>query len=275
MNAAKASRLPTEDDLLLPFEKSHLQGDYKDYFKTKRNNFFATVQTVPGIWRCFGLLDEVWMREFEDLQRLRDVKQMLPAILFMNGHAQFRIAWELGFSCCVGEAWNVLRSGIESVAHAHKIHREPHLAAVWSAKDDGADELRAFKNAFERNKKESLFPAQHGLGTLHRYWSQFSELGTHTTVSSLARRFEEEKTSDDVNWHLEYFEADPERIAIFLFSLLLAAAYMEKAFFDCFETRLKLDPVLVAKRRDLGKAIERTKQGIIKRFDLRAPDIWP
>ncbi len=275
MNAAKATRPPTDDDLLLPFEKVHLQGDYKDYFKTKRNNFFATVQTVPGIWRCFGLLDDVWMREFQDLQRLREVKQMLPAILFMNGHAQFRIAWELGFSCCIGEAWNVLRSGIESVAHAHKIYREPHLAAVWSAKDDGPKELQAFKDSFERNKKESLFPAQHGLDTLHRYWSQFSELGTHTTVSSLARRFEEEKTAADVNWHLQYFEADPERIAIFLFSLLLAAAYMEKAFFDCFETRLTLDLVLVARRRDLGKVIGQTKQGIIKRFNLRAPDIWP
>ncbi len=146
---------------------------------------------------------------------------------------------------------------------------------MWCAKDDGPKELQAFKDAFERNKKESLFPAQHGLDTLHRYWSQFSELGTHTTVSSLARRFEEEKTAEDVSWQLNYFEADPERIAIFLFSLLLAAAYMEKAFFDCFETRLKLDPTLVAKRRELGKAMERTKQGIIKRFNLKPPDIWP
>jgi len=275
MNATKTGRLPTEDDLLLPFEKTHLRGDYKDYFTTKRNNFFATVQAFPGMWRCFGLLDEVWMREFGDLQRLRDVKQMLPGILFMNGHAQFRIGWELGFSCCIGEAWNVLRSGIESVAHAHKIYREPQLAAVWSAKDEGTKELQTFKDAFERNKKESLFPAQHGLDTLHRYWSEFSELGTHTTVSSLARRFKEEKTAEDVNWQLNYFEVDQKRIAIFLFSLLLAAASMEKAFFDCFETRLKLDPTLVAKRRELENATGRTKQEIIKQFKLRPPDIWP
>jgi hypothetical protein len=193
----------------------------------------------------------------------------------MNGHAQFRLAWELGFSCCIGEAWNVLRSGIESVVHAHKIHREPQLAEVWSAKDDGPTEAKAYRKSFEENKKDSLFPAHHGLDKLHHFWTQFSELGTHTTVSALARRFAEEKTAEDVNWQLNYFEADLERIAIFLFSLLLAAAYMEKAFFDCFETRLKLDPMLVAKRRDLGKAIERTQQGIIKRFNLKPPDVWP
>jgi len=274
MSQAGTGRAPTEDDLLLPFEKKRLAGDYKDYFKTKRNNFFATIQAFPGIWQCFSMLDEVWMREFGDLQRLREVKHMLPGILFMNGHAQFRIAWELGFSCCIGEAWNVLRSGIESVAHAHKIYREPRLAEVWSAKDDGPKELQAFKYAFERNKKESLFPAHHGLDKLHHFWTQFSELGTHTTVSSLARRFEEQQMAEDVNWQLNYFEADMERIAIFLFSLFLASAHMEKAFHDCFEMRLKLDPTLVAKRRELGKAIERTKQGIIKRFSLKPPAIW-
>jgi len=275
MSQAGIARAPTENDLLLPFEKAHLRGDYKDYFMTKRNNFFATIQVFPGLWQCFSMLDDAWMREFQDLQRLREVRHMLPGILFMNGHAQFRIAWELGFSCCIGEAWNVLRSGIESVAHAHKVYREPHLAEVWSAKDDGPKELQAFKVAFERNKKDSLFPAQHGLDKLHHFWSQFSELGTHTTVSSLARRFAEEKTAEDVNWQLNYFEADSERTAIFLFSLLLAAAHMENAFFGCFETRLKLDPILMSKRRGLGKAIERTKQGIIRRFKLKPPDIWP
>lgn len=118
MTRAEKGRQPTEDDLLLPFEKRCLHGDYREFFKTKRNNYFATIQAFPGVWRCFELLDDIWMREFDDLQKLRNVKGMLPAILFMNAHAQFRVAWELGFSCCIGEAWNVLRSGIESVAHA-------------------------------------------------------------------------------------------------------------------------------------------------------------
>ena len=263
------------DDLLLPFEKQHLRGDYKEFFKIKRNNFVATIQAFPGIWQCFELLDEIWMHEFEDLHNLREVNQMLPGILFMNGHLQFRIAWELGFSCLIGAAWNILRSGIESVVYAHKMCREPHLVEVWSRKDDGPTEAEAVKNAFERNKKESLFPATHGLDKLHRYYSQFSELGTHTTVAAVGKQFENEETGTHVRWHLNYFEADAERLAIFLFALLLASCYMEKAFFDCFETRLKLDPILTKKRHDLGRLSETTKRHIIAQFNLKPPEIWP
>lgn len=77
------------------------------------------------------------VREFSVLEVLRDVNQMLPAILCMNGHLKLRVAMELGFSCCLGEAWDTSRSGIESVVHAHKIHREPILGCVWSGKNEG------------------------------------------------------------------------------------------------------------------------------------------
>ena len=266
---------PTEHDLLLPFESERLRGNYKEYFKTKRNNSFATIQAFPGIWNCFQLLDEIWMREFDDLQRLLDPNQMLPAILFMNGRAQFRVALELGFSCCIGDAWNVLRSGIESVAHAHKIIREPQLAKAWAEKDDGPTQAEAFKDAFERNKKQSLFPSEHGLDTLHKYWSEFSEWGTHTTVAALGKRFASEETKADVNWKLNYFEAQPERLALYLFSLFLASFFMEKACFDAFEERLKLDPQLLSMRTQLDGLRQRTATEIINRFKLTPPAIWP
>lgn len=266
---------PTASDVLLPFEQQNLHTEYMKYYEIKRHNFFATIQKFPKIWECFQLLDGIWMREFSDLERQRNPDQMLPILLFVNAHAQFRIAFELGFSCCIGEAWNVLRSAIESVAHAHKTLREPHLVRVWVEKDDSSSQLKAFEDAFLRSKKTSLFPSQYGLEELHKYWSQYSEWGTHTTVSALARRFVSEDTPTDVNWELHYFEADPSRLAISLFSLLIASFLMEKVFFSAFDARLKLDPSLVNKRDEFDRRKEETRRRIIKRFNIQPPTIWP
>jgi hypothetical protein len=46
---------------------------------------------------------------------------------------RFLTAIELAFSCCIGDAYSVLRDGIESVAHAHKIFKEPAAAGRRSA----------------------------------------------------------------------------------------------------------------------------------------------
>jgi hypothetical protein len=43
-------------------------------------------------------LDEIVLREFEVMQRLRDPNLMLPMILFMNAHQKMRVALELGCS---------------------------------------------------------------------------------------------------------------------------------------------------------------------------------
>ena len=36
---------PTLDDLLLPFEQQNMTEEYKEYYRFKRNNFFATIRT--------------------------------------------------------------------------------------------------------------------------------------------------------------------------------------------------------------------------------------
>jgi len=260
--------LPSDDHLLVSYERRVLEGDFREFYKAKRNNWLATVQAFQGLWRCFLLLDEMWQRGFEDCERITDVRQMLPLILFMNAHAQFRIALELGFSCCIGEAWNVLRSGIESIAHAHKLCREPQLIEVWACKGDGPSQAKAFSKAFEKDKQQSLFPVRYGLDKLHTYWTEFSELGTHTTVGSLAKRFVSREREEDVEWKLEYFETDAERQAIFLFSQLEAGALMEKAFYDCFEARLKLDPTLSKMREEFRRKKEIQRTSLARRFKL-------
>ena len=260
------SKMPTEDDLLLPFEKENIRGGYRDFFKTKRNNFFGTIQAFPDLWRCFELLDEVWLRDFADLENPADVKHMLPIVLFMNAHARYRTAFELGFSCCIPDAWNVLRSGIESTAYAHKLFREPHLTVVWLDKDEGPAEKKAYRKAFEENKGESLFPTQHGLRVLHKFWSDYSETATHSTVASLGLRFQSEETPTHIRWQLNYFEADQANLAAFLFSLLLCSLHMEDVLYRSFESRLKLDVRLGKMRREFGKLVERNRLALIKNY---------
>ncbi len=226
---------------LFPFEQQNFHAEYQRYFNAKRGNFFRSITVFNGLWGCFQTLNDVWHREIEDLEHLREAAQVLPCLMFRYAHSRFVIAMELGFSCCIGDAYSVLRGGVEAVAQAHKIHREPQLATVWTEKEKGEPESLRFKQAFEFNKATSLFPAEHGLGELFTYWKQFSNLGPHSGVCSVGKSFEETKTGQTVTWALHYFETNPQRLALYMFALLQASVHMEKAFYSCFEPRLKLD----------------------------------
>jgi hypothetical protein len=264
-----------DKELLLPIEEKNLRGEYRDYFITKRHNYFASIQILPELWDCFLELDEIRKHEFADVERLRDVKHLLPLQLFLNSHAQFRVAFELGFSTCIAEAWNIVRSAIEATAHAHKIFREPHLALTWAHKEDGKKEFQAYRAAFEHNKKENLFPVEYGLGKLYDYYSHFSEAGTHATVTALALRYHSERTPTDVNITHAYLESDPRRVAPFLNSMLDAGFLMETACFSCFKERLNLDVELVRVRAEFERRKAECARNIIRRFNVTPPTIWP
>lgn len=266
---------PQQSDILMTFESQNFFSEYKEYYKTKRQNFFATIESLPQLWECFQRLDEIWMREFSDMNVVGDPNTMFPGILFRSAHAKFRIALELGFSCCLGEAWDVLRSGIESVVHAHKMVREPALLRVWPDKDRGDQQAKAFKDAFERNKKSSLFPPHDGLDKLHRYYSQYSEWGTHTTVGSMAQRFKSESSEAGTEWKLIYTGADLKLLATSLYSMLKASALMEGVHFGAFKNRLQMDTNLATMRAELARNTERSRVDIIARFNIAPPVIWP
>ena len=257
-----------ETQILLPFEEKNLRGDYRDYFIAKRTNYFRNIHTFAQLWNCYLGLDEIWERGLSDLRRITQPGQVLPIKLFSNCHAQFRVAFELGFSTCIGEAWNIVRSSIETAVQGHKIWREPNLALVWAKKDDGPQELKVYRAAFESNKKESLFPVEHGLRELYSYYGDYSELGTHSTISALALRHNIEVDDKDVSWRHEYLETKPERIASFLFTMLTACALVEKAFFDCFDSRLKLDTDLMKMREVFEVQKRQTADWILKEFNF-------
>ncbi len=261
------STVVTESDLLLPFESQRVRGAYREFFKAKRNNFFATIQRFPRLWQTFQLLDGIWVREINDLHHLGATREMLPALLFIHAHLKYRIAMELAFSLCMAEAWGVLRVGIESVAYAHKIHREPHLAEVWTAKDEdkGESQKRAFRKAFEENKAKSLYPEAHGLAPLHKYWQHYSDWGSHTTLAALALRFRQAETPEEVSWHLDYFQVREFEMLVSLASLLDASRLMEHAFFNVFKTRFNLDPELLQKRNHLEHNFQTLIHSIAKK----------
>ena len=125
---------PQESDLLLPFESQHIPADYKEYYTAKRNNFFASIQGFPEMWRYYTLLDAIWLREFGDLKPPGNVNQWFPLILFFNAHAKIRISIELALSGCLAEARSILRDAIEFVAHAHRMLAETYCQSARSRK---------------------------------------------------------------------------------------------------------------------------------------------
>ena len=49
---------PQEEDVLVPFEIQNIPPKYREYYKIKRNNFFACIQLFPEIWKYYVLLDD-------------------------------------------------------------------------------------------------------------------------------------------------------------------------------------------------------------------------
>jgi hypothetical protein len=230
---------------VFPIEKECFHKDFLEYFKGKRQNFFLTLTTFRPLWDCLQLLNDIWMRESSDLEHLTEQTHLLPKIIFASAHARFLTAIELGYSCCIGDAYSVVRDGIESVAHAHRIFKDPAAAAAWSAKHRGEAELKEHDKIFKWDKKKNLFPDDvPGLSQLQTYYGLFCELATHTSVTSIGKNFEDMSVEGVLRWGFHYFETNPQRLAGFLNALLQVSAHMEEVFDGCFEPRLNFDPEL-------------------------------
>jgi hypothetical protein len=257
---------PQESDLLVPFESEHFPAEYKEYYKTKRNNLFASIQGFSKMWKYHVLLDEIWLREFGDLKPPGNANQVFPLVLYFNAHAKIRVSIELALSGCLAEARSILRDAVESVAHAHRMLTDPQLQTVWLNKDQDAE---AFKDACERHKKEGLFT---GLEELHRAWGQLSEMGSHTTLNSLCDRLSVVESDDGgQDWRFSYCGVEQRLWAMSLFWILLACFTMEQTFFKDYEGRLKLDHVLVRMRNQFEGYKEQVRKYLKIRYKVKPP----
>ena len=263
-----ADKVSSPTPELLPFEKECFHSAYEEYFRGKRQNFFRAMTEFRTLWDGLQLLNDIWMRGLSDIEHLRDQMHLLPKLIFVAAHSRFLTAIELGFSCCIGDAYSVLRDGIEAVTHAHKIFKEPTAAKAWSDKHKGKAELAAHDKLFKYNKKKNLFPDEHGLRQLHTYYAKFCELATHTSVTSIGKNFEDSSTAGMVRWGFHYFETNPQRLAGFLSALLQVSSHMEEAFFGCFETRLNLDPELVRMRGEFQRIRKQQTQHLWDTYKL-------
>jgi hypothetical protein len=130
MSTALLPTRPAEkEDLLLPFEQQVLPQEYQGYYRTKRNNFFASIQKFPELWDYYMMLDQIWFREI-DVLKPSDPNKAFPIIVYINAHAKIRIAIELAFTGCLPEARSIMRDAVEFVAHAHHMLKDPRCN--WS-----------------------------------------------------------------------------------------------------------------------------------------------
>jgi hypothetical protein len=257
------------NELLVAFERNMLKGGYKEFYKAKRENWLGTIERNQHLWEIFQLLDESWTREINDLATLTSEEQILPALLFQHAHIKFRIARELAFSRLLVEGWSILRAGIESTAHAYRVHKEPRLALIWSGRERQRTKARrAYEEVFEDRKREYLFPKEHGLEILGQYWSDFSEYGSHSNVGSVSLRFQRRNTPNGEKFRLSNFEASEPRLVVGLTSILEASHLMENLFFHVFEKRFELDPQLMDMRADFKQKFDEVLLNLVTRYNI-------
>jgi hypothetical protein len=268
--AAGSEKAPKESELLVKFETENIPPEYREYYATKRQNFFASIQNFPEMWRYYILLDKIWMREFGDLGTAPDPEKMFPLMLYFNAHAKMRIAMELAFSGCMAEARSILRDAIEFVAHAHTMVKDAELQKIWLSKNDGKAALEEFKDAFERHKRAGVFE---GLDEFHRVWGELSETGSHATLNAMCDRFVCVTLDDHIEFRLNYTGLDLRMWALSLFSMLLTCFTMEQTLFNDYDDRLKLDDELRRMRDEFENFKERVRDKMKSQYDVQPPSV--
>ncbi len=262
---------PLGQDLLLPFEKQSFTPEYSEYFRVKRNNFFATIQAFGHLWKSFSLLDRLFLDEFADVENLRDPAQFLPLLLLIQAHSQFRIASELAFSNALSASGAVLRQSIESTAFAHKLYTRPELGSVWMSKDESKQSAQEFHQAFVSKRRENLFSSHPALEELYSYWCDLSELSSHVNLVSFGKRITTEQSPTHVKWSLSYFEMDRQALAYGLFTVLYVGRLIENLIFAIFEARLQFDDSLANKRKLSSDYLEQVRRELRAEFADTAP----
>jgi hypothetical protein len=234
-----------EERVLLDFEEKNLRGTYREYFLTKRKNYLAVIRDLPELWDCFLRLDGIWALDLDNMRTVTEKERPLLIAMFRHSHQQFRIAFELGFSTAITEAFNIMRGSINTGMVAHKIFREPSLAKVWLHKNDGKAERKAFNAAF---KASNLFPPEYGLAELRVFYQEYSELGTHPGIGAISLHTKIAARSHGQDWQHTYLQTDGKLATAFLSRMLDASTLVEGACFICFQDRLKLDTELTEMR---------------------------
>jgi hypothetical protein len=263
---------PSDNDLILPFERQAIPEHYRPYYLAKRNNFFASLQGATDLWRYYQLLDKNLLNEFEDMGTARDVNRMFPLALFFNAHAKIRVSIELAFARCMEEARSILRDAVETAVYAQYMLSDPKLQKIWLSKDDGPQEAKDFREAFEKDKKAKLFK---DLPKLYEQWGRLSETGAHSTPQALASRFHVTELEKDIHYHLNYTGVEDRSWEPETFTMLLTVSMLERLVFQNYEGRLKLDVNLIGNRGLADRMKEKLRRHIVTKYEIKPPATKP
>lgn len=211
------------------------------------------------------MLDKIILREFADLTTRPDLKKLFPLFLYFEAHVKIRASMELALSVCMPEARSILRDGIEFVAHAHRMLKDPELQKTWLSKNDEAE---AFAAAFEKNKKTGLF---NGLDALHKRWGELSETGAHATINAVSQRYVQTQDEKGITFRWNYCGVDPQAWALEIFTMVLTFFEMQRTLYSDYEDRLKFDDILLRMGREFEVGKETLRSKLIKRFGLKPP----
>jgi len=258
----------TDDDLLVPFEQQVLPPEYKEYYRTKRNNFFASIQKLPELWGYYVMLDRIWLREI-DVLKPSNPNKAFPIIVYLNAHAKIRVAVELAFTGCMPEARSILRDAVEFVAHAHHMLKDPALQLVWLNK---LDDKEAWSKEFWHNKATGLFA---GLDMLYEVWGKLSEMGSHANITSICERVRTVEVDGQPEFRLNYTGLQEKPWAMGIFDMLLVDFMMEETFFKDYQMRFQFDEKLLTMRREFEVYKERLRATLTTRYGIKPPESPP
>lgn len=274
-NSATGSRSPGYDSAmdqnnpLHPFEAQHFRGKWRDHLSARRGNLHASILGFGEIWDAFQFFDDIFARELDDMATVISPSETLPLILFFESHSRFRTAAELAFGGTIIHAWSVMRGAVECAAHAHKLHRQPALTRVWLEKSDGKQQEKRFRQAFEHDKANNLFPKKYRfLEELGVWWADYSDWGPHSGLPAIALNAQ----AREGGWSYNYLETDERRLASALFGLLDCAWLIENTVYDVHSGRLELDFTLGEMREQFAVRNKQIAEAIIARYQIPNPE---
>ena len=252
-------------------EAELLHGGLKDFFASKDGCFANTVKAFPKVVEAFEALDETWACALVDWGVGITRKQVLPLSLFFEANVRIRLAFELGFSRCLPEAWAVMRAGIESFAFGCAFLHNPFTYEQTVVTDD--EMLRArrtLRNAFKKIREQGLFLPGYGVSRLRRYWALYSGFGSHSSWTSLATRLSRKESPGQLDISFNFLEIDKRTCHVSLVDLLICSCIMEDALFRNLKGRLELDPRSLEMHAKLKDKWRKANRELLKLYASKA-----
>ena len=74
------------------FKQKYFPPEFTKYWDVKQNNFAATVQAFPHLWKAFLLADDLIQKELNLHSTITDPAQIVAFMLGTHAHAQLPYA---------------------------------------------------------------------------------------------------------------------------------------------------------------------------------------